>query len=915
VPSGPACGAPGADCACLTQVSTACHPTGGILAAFAGRGGCAKFGKPLLPVRPRLATGGTYQEFEHGEIAAYPNWAGDPGASMPDFVLSGVDAGAKIEVEWGSTAPFDYDFFILRWDLDDHADNVKKQHDEHPQQQDVNTTGKSAKSDFPVTGNGTHVIYVEGCNKSVFMVFSSADCKQGWSHPVYVDHLLNMKDPIPQPAVAPIVIPAGILDVPDIVQLSADQQRPIIEDLCRGKLIDSEGDHKGEIATTAMLANVQSSAQGLPCNGKTAAQLRADVNQAILDAVVVTKPGTDVSEFMRIVSGAAVGAAAGAVVGMLLGAALTAMLGGLPSIVGGVVSLLGAIVGGTIGVVIKDPPGDYDMRLTGLLQIVHRFPSEIFPASREKLIDKLLTVRGGADERKDLLWIMGLPTPVMETENHVWMTESARFLTNNLLAADYIKKGLAVPKEYDNEQNGMTDWMLEGLRLFLIEDFYELNSRPYGPYILQAIQNLAEFGAWGATCTVIVPAGSAPSPRRCDVRRAARNVLDFLAAKFAVSSNELRRAAPYRRQPPFRDYPRLLTNGGDDLSWRYFPFTGGSRLIHDERHSRIMEVAGGDLMAAFQGDYHPPVIVTDLIRSTVTPTTTSLQRFHDTRRDSNIVEVYYRDPAFLISAGGKHDPGFGAAGFTSDEDAWSLPTTLMPTKQGNDYRDFVRIAGHTADLARVNTCVGPGFACGMNPTLPLGLPAACTKTSGNWTFIDFDANTAQCPFGFGFYVAFYREKCVAFDCIGAAGDSPTGSFGFFEATPYRTFDSYMADVLALNGTWNYEFDKINVYKRPLGGRVTFALNADEKHWPIVDYDIGAGVVAPERRYDKWPVAQGDVMNAPREGCIVVTNVHLQQQLILDHTDVNRPRRTILPVPPPRECSCPLPDSCIGPRAE
>src|SRR5262249_39776957 len=172
---------------------------------------------------------------------------------------------------------------------------------------------------------------------------------------------------------------------------------------------------------------------------------------------------------------------------------------------------------------------------------------------------------------------------------------------------------------------------------------------------LQAIQNLAEFGAYGAMCSAIVPAGSPPSPRSCDVQRAARNVLDFLATKFAMSSNDLRRAVPFRRQPPFRDYPRLLTNSGVVLSWRYFPYTVGSGYIHDERHSRIMEDAYEYLMWGFQTSYRPPVIVTDLLRSTATPTFSPLQRFHDRRRDSNTVEIYYREAAFLLSAGGRYD--------------------------------------------------------------------------------------------------------------------------------------------------------------------------------------------------------------------------------------------------------------------
>jgi hypothetical protein len=517
-------------------------------------------------------------------------------------------------------------------------------------------------------------------------------------------------------------------------------------------------------------------------------------------------------------------------------------------------------------------------------------------------------VRGPAKERKDFVWISGVPTPALETENHLWMTESARYLTNNLLSDRYKQKSQPVPSEYDNDANGMTDWVLDGLRLFLVQDFYELNSRPYAPLILGAIQNLADFAAFGQFCLQVPPAGVPPMSRRCDVARAARNVLDFQATKFAVSSNGLRRAAPFRRQPAFRDYPRLLTNGGDDLAWHYLAYTGGSDFLRDERASRLMEFADGELMQAFQSRYRPPVMVTDLLRTTAGGTNAPLQRFHGTRRDAKVVEVYYREPKFLISAGGKFDSGSGVAAVPgySGEDAWALPTTLMPTKEGNDYRDFVRITGHLEEGKRINTCVGPGFACGLNPVVPAGLPEACIKRDGDWTFINFADNTPDCPLDFGFYAAVYSKHCGKSDC--------DARFGFFEATPFRNFPAYVAGVLGLNKSWTYEYDKINLYQSPTGRRITFVFNGGKKEWGIVEYDLGAGPVKPERRYDKWPVADGDIMTSPKDACIMVDNLHLGERLILDHTDVNHPRRTIVALPG-RECTCPLPDRCISPRAQ
>ena len=710
VPAQAACTAEGADCSCLQNVASSCQPTGGILDAFIKRGACPKFGAPLHPIRPRLSVGGTYQTFAKGEIANYANWTADAGAKMPAFVVSGVLIGDKIEVQWDSTSPFSYEFFVLRWDRDDHSENVDKQHEDGEQQQDVKTTGASGQSVIDATDKGIYVIYVEGCVKTG-IIFKTASCDQGWSHPVYVDHLPALNPPVPIPAQPPPVIPAGILDIPDPVMLGINNQSPIIERLCGGKPLDDNGDHEGEIATTPALAQLQSVNRGWSCGTKSWALLRADVNDAIGKAKVVSQPGTDVPSWVRTVAGLAVGAGAGAIAGALLGVALTAVFGGLTGLLN-YLPLIGAIIGLVTGFVLKDKPGDYDMRLTGLLQMIYRFPAEIDPTARTKLIDDLLTVRGPASERKDFVWISGVPTPALETENHLWMTESARYLTNNLLADRYKKNGQPVPSEFDNDANGMTDWVLEGLRLFLVQDFYELNSRPYTPLILAAIQNLADYSANGQFCLQVVPAGAPPMPRKCDVARAARNVLDFQATKFAVSSNELRRAAPFRRQPPFRDYPRLLTNGGDDLSWHYLAYTGGSDFLRNERDSLLMEYADGELMQA-----------------------------------------------------------------------------LMPTGLGNDWRDFVRIGGEVKEGSRINTCVAPGFACGLNPEIPVGLPPACVKTDGDWTFSNFADNTPDCPLDFGFYAAVYSKYCDS-DC--------DGRFGFFEATPFRSFSLYVAGVQMLN---------------------------------------------------------------------------------------------------------------------
>jgi hypothetical protein len=111
------------------------------------------------------------------------------------------------------------------------------------------------------------------------------------------------------------------------------------------------------------------------------------------------------------------------------------------------------------------------------------------------------------------------------------------------------------------------------------------------------------------------------------------------------------------------------------------------------------------------------------------------------------VELYASSPEFLISAGGVFREGRGS------EQGWALPTILMPTADGADWNELIQISGSTEPKIQANTCVAPGFACGLNPWVPDAVPQACIKRSGNWRFINFATQwnrTPGCdrPYGF-----------------------------------------------------------------------------------------------------------------------------------------------------------------------
>lgn len=80
---------------------------------------------------------------------------------------------ADLHVVWTNTAPYNYDFFIVRWDLN--GKNVG--------QQDVrNGPREGGHFLIPLFAEGTYSIVIEGCDNGTF----SATCRQGWTTPLRI---------------------------------------------------------------------------------------------------------------------------------------------------------------------------------------------------------------------------------------------------------------------------------------------------------------------------------------------------------------------------------------------------------------------------------------------------------------------------------------------------------------------------------------------------------------------------------------------------------------------------------------------------------------------------------------------------------------------------------------------------------
>jgi hypothetical protein len=170
-----------------------------------------------------------------------------------------------------------------------------------------------------------------------------------------------------------------------------------------------------------------------------------------------------------------------------------------------------------------NPKGDYDFTLTTLTTILFLFgekPDILYPETKDHLVNVLLT-DSGDKFRKHVPHTLGL---IIDTENHILMTEGSRYLKNQWLTLHG-----NTSKKFNNEQNGMELRLHSFLSGLTTMGLFEFNSLPYIGYTIAALLNLEAFGSE-------------------QIRTDARNVLDYMNWCYALGSLELNHFPPMRRR-------------------------------------------------------------------------------------------------------------------------------------------------------------------------------------------------------------------------------------------------------------------------------------------------------------------------------------------------------------------------------
>ncbi|WAZ26368.1 glycoside hydrolase [Streptomyces cinnabarinus] len=327
---------------------------------------------------------------------------------------------------------------------------------------------------------------------------------------------------------------------------------------------------------------------------------------------------------------------------------------------------------------------DYDIALKGLMTAVCRYPDLFAAEDHDFILDTLIPghMSGGHRPEIEIYEVTFLNIDVPETENHLLMIESCRYLYNQLL------HDRNPEVQYDNEKNGLRDWLLGYLQRIAQHDFLEFNSRPYARLALHPLFNLYEFA------------------RDDRIRSAARILLDYTMVKYAVSSNRVRRVSPFRRQQhrinhTANDRNDLLSNFGDQVTGMFAACTGFVDPAGNP--ARFPASLTDNALIAGTSSYRPPAAAYLIALDRTTPP--ALHRFfHGSRprltaspddADGGL-EIYYHSPSFLLTAGGNFlNSGYGNDEFDIGVNSWeqtsrAQATTLIPTGADVAYADLIR---------------------------------------------------------------------------------------------------------------------------------------------------------------------------------------------------------------------------------
>lgn len=600
----------------------------------------------------------------------------------------------------------------------------------------------------------------------------------------------------------------------------------------------------------------------------------------------------------------------------------------------------GAGVDGTVSLVDGPSEGNYDMNQMHLIPIAYAYFNDLSPSSRERLIKVLLAHgRIHRPNRPELVTSGRLPNDwsragfisplgahknIGETENHILMMLTTRYLTNQLLfQRDH-------DEAHDNRRNGgdgapsCLSLVLTLLRNILRDDFSEYNAKTYQTETRWALLNLCSYAY------------------DLEVRLAARMVLDYVSAHMAVSSNDLRRMIPFRRRNEgdnvahgsdgYMKVSLIGGSGADPVAPYYALQAGNTRSCVVEVDSQVpLGIHGGavtgsswttwglegsqqELSLELLSEYRLPPVIHDLFVNDASRR--YFQRLHRRpvnevggHRNADNMEIYASSPSYLITAGGAAatwaiDPKF--AGFVmgnqDQQVGVAMTTSFMPTTLFGGSRTLVNRATQLIQLScfsdvpapafipsvrcAINYGVAPDFACGHQIFLPSWTGIA--KGTPGFSFVDQHSVPDGAGRSPGFFLAVLQDNGMA----------------LIEALdtwlhPEISFAQFQAGVLSRNGGLKLASNVPSIYVTTNGSQVQFVIwHANERHGAFFGAEVLSVVYGSDPAdqigdagSSPIHVLNGTIMRSGPDAVIKIGNPSGGKTIRLDMSDQWHPKRT------------------------
>jgi hypothetical protein len=526
---------------------------------------------------------------------------------------------------------------------------------------------------------------------------------------------------------------------------------------------------------------------------------------------------------------------------------------------------------------------------------------------------------------------------IPETENHLLLINTSRYLINQLII-----DGLDDEDDkaaFQKDQREVKEWLIDRLRRIAKEDFVEYNAKPYQRYSITALLNLYDFAKDSFD----------PQKDDSDLKNAAHVILEYASAKFAASSAQGRRIAPYRRLmetveddwlgygpagPPSElfdisqgaDYQiaqMLLFAGPNSNLPMVPPILGSQGIPLFSRHYFVSIPSAGDMMYAATSDYRPHALVVDAALNK----TTFDQRF---RHDG--AEIYSATPSFMISAGGIRSKASGAVQLPggapvvpelsrcTDRGA-GLPTVLLPAAGAprTKLADFLRIEGPIYKYSHAgkvctggdfvtsrpnedvgkekkdrqymwshdhNLCVWQGFACGTNIVVPADMEVCLVSVSDlPSSWRFFDSSSCAGYQGSSKFYAVIYRE----PCM-ETSEKCVGNWGFFHAVdnPAMSFQDFQVNVVAENFL-KIPYDTEKQTGNYSDGKETIEFSAAAHQKDDEDWGITSIGFAKQGDLDTWKLAEGAFITSAGDGLIIVHSLTGGKSLELDLADGHAPR--------------------------